>query len=81
MANLKRYGPVLSNSGFATMHKICNGGWVKFADIKEFLPTATQQANHEICPTCNGSGGGSDLKMGEPVITRCHRCHGTGKLS
>lgn len=36
MENLKRYGPCLSKSGFATMQKIDNGGWVKFSNIKEF---------------------------------------------
>lgn len=31
---MKRYGPVLSKDGFATMHRIDNGGWVRFKEEK-----------------------------------------------
>ena len=48
MENLKRYGPCLSKSGFATMQRIDNGGWVKFSDIKEARPTCAQQPQAKI---------------------------------
>ena len=43
MANLKRYGPCLSKSGFATMQKVDNGGWVKFADTKDLRSSTDVQ--------------------------------------
>ena len=57
MENLKRYGPCLSKSGFATMQRIDNGGWVKFSDIKEARPTVrakrpVQQPKFAMCPFC-----------------------------
>jgi hypothetical protein len=51
MANLRRYGPTLSKSGFATMQKIDNGGWVKFADIKDFAPSASHNTGSPKLPT------------------------------
>jgi hypothetical protein len=55
MENLKRYGPALSESGFATMQKIDNGGWVKFSDIKELLQTSHNSESkyaEQICSQC-----------------------------
>lgn len=39
-----------------------------------------QQANHEICPDCNGKGG---FHTGAPsfAFEICDTCNGTGKLS
>jgi hypothetical protein len=53
MENLKRYGPCISEHGFATMQKIDNGGWVKFSDIKELLQTDAQRLKAEIAAICD----------------------------
>ena len=43
MANLKRYEPCTTGSAFIGMQEVNGGEWVKFADIKEFLPTANNK--------------------------------------
>lgn len=48
MENLKRYGPCLSRLGFATMHKLDNGGWVKFSEIKVLLQTAQNTGSPKL---------------------------------
>ena len=52
MENLKRYGPTVTENGFGTMQQLDNGGWVKFADIKELLQTDAQQPQPEMCLGC-----------------------------
>jgi len=67
MENLKRYGPALSKSGFATMQKIDNGGWVKFSDIKELLATAhNKQSTPCYCK--------NELAYTVQKVVRCGKC-------
>ena len=46
LINIKRYGPCISEKGFATMHRIDNGDWVKFSDIKELLKCIDPSSNN-----------------------------------
>ena len=70
MSNLiKRYNfEEEYNSGRGVV-EVWDGGWVKFDDIKEFLPsTSYNNARQEInCRTCNSPGA-----MVEG--TRCNEC-------
>ena len=38
MVNLKRYEPCTTGSAYIGMQEVNGGEWVKFDDIKEFLP-------------------------------------------
>jgi len=54
MKNVPRYECEQSIQGgkpIANFKLSKTGGWVHFSDIKEFLPTATQQANYKIAIT------------------------------
>jgi len=54
MKNVPRYECEQSIQGgkpIANFKLSKTGGWVHLSDIKEFLPTATQQANYKIAIT------------------------------
>lgn len=57
MSNLKRYGERENKFGLWQLLQCDDGEFVKFDDIKEFLPTSAQQTNGaepaEITPKCN----------------------------
>ena len=79
MSNLKRYGERENKFGLWQLLQCDDGEFVKFDDIKEFLPTSAQHSNgaepSEICPECNGSGLPKFVNQ-----TNCTLCKGRGKL-